>query len=829
MKWNKIIWIFVMFFLIIGTARAIVYSDYVQLVYNDFEASAGNFTALNSGVCIQNATTPLEGAKSLYIKSLSDSGENGCKVNANLSTTANIFTISFMMKSASDDINVMIGDAYSNANAIYINCRGATRDIRYYAGSWKTIKNNGGCTFTNFTISITKSSDKWNLTINGTLHNHTLSPNGNPTQYGLIWFAGGNGDNGYIDLFRVYNGTTEPTPPPPAPMNLTDIRPYNTTFHDHTFIYFNATANSTSPFNVSLYLNNALNKTLYNLPAGNNTELSFNLTLGNALYNYSMKALNSNGSWSNTSVRYFTIDTVDPVISFDNYTFNTLTLMTDLNITDINIGNYTYNTSCGGNYVNTSSNNPIYHNQAVNLTNCGLGIKWFNVTACDKAGNCVYENYRFWSMARVNVSAHNLGGGSVDNFSVYFNGTYMGYSTEGNATIDNLSSTLYNITIDPPDFEIPTGKAVYTNITFNAVNFYIYSINSILFTFRDEETKNIINTTNITVDLISNIYSLNITNISNGSLYVDLLEPADYDIRYSASGYYTNHYFLTLSNRTHHNLTLYMLNVTSASNITATVYDQTSTLLENVYIYIMRYNLNTNTYELVGQAKTNFMGTAILSLVKNVEYYKFMLYYPFGTLRKETSPTYIYEDTINFQIHTAEETAQYFFNSQGIDYSLIFNEDTNNFRYTFNDPHSNIVKGCLKVYQVTALDPVLINNTCTAGISGTILGGVPAINDTTYIAKAYVYFNATHDYMIASLEHTFYGANHLGLMGVFVICAITIMFAFISIYSVSISAIITPLPLILGSYMGIINLPMPLAIGIEIIGIIIAIIIYRAG
>lgn len=55
------------------------------------------------------------------------------------------------------------------------------------------------------------------------------------------------------------------------------------------------------------------------------------------------------------------------------------------------------------------------------------------------------------------------------------------------------------------------------------------------------------------------------------------------------------------------------------------------------------------------------------------------------------------------------------------------------------------------------------------------------------------------------------------------------MFAFVAIYSVSLSAVLAPIPILLGSVFGIVAIPIPLAIGIMIGGIIIAIMVSRAG
>ncbi len=112
---------------------------------------------------------------------------------------------------------------------------------------------------------------------------------------------------------------------------------------------------------------------------------------------------------------------------------------------------------------------------------------------------------------------------------------------------------------------------------------------------------------------------------------MDIITPSRYNIRYSAPGYETRTYYFTLINRTHTNLTLYLLKNTSATTVTATVYDEFDQEIESAFIKILRYDQPSNSYRIQEIVETNTQGQATFSAVLNDEYYKFIIEYPFGT------------------------------------------------------------------------------------------------------------------------------------------------------------------------------------------------------
>jgi hypothetical protein len=273
-------------------------------------------------------------------------------------------------------------------------------------------------------------------------------------------------------------------------------------------------------------------------------------------------------------------------------------------------------------------------------------------------------------------------------------------------------------------------------------------------------------------------------------------------------------------------MTLYLLKNTSLTEVTATVYDEKGRLVEDAYIYVMKYDITTNSYITMEVVKTNFEGQAILNLVLASEFYKFIIHYPLNTVVKEKSPTYIYTTAINLQITTGEDFASSFYTSLGITYDLVFNNVTNNFRYTYSDSENSISQACLKVYKIQSLVESAYATSCSASQSGTILVNVTNTTDTWYRADAFVTISGS-EYFMDSEYAKFPEQTITTEEGAFWIFVLTVLFMFVGYWSKEVALIITPLPMLFGAILGIFNLSIPLVLSIEIVCVMVAIMISR--
>lgn len=280
----------------------------------------------------------------------------------------------------------------------------------------------------------------------------------------------------------------------------------------------------------------------------------------------------------------------------------------------------------------------------------------------------------------------------------------------------------------------------------------------------------------------------------------------------------------TVLDNTTNDLVLYVDTAETLTQVTAIVYDNINNRVEAAYIQAQRYDFGTGTYKLVSEATTNFEGEAQLYLTLNSVYYKFLIYYPISTLRKTTNPTYIYSTSIEFHIDLYDDWMDKYFQSSGVTYTLDFNNATNNFRFIYNDPSANIGGGALKVYRITAKEDILLNETYLYTTSGTILINVPKVNDTLYIAKAYVIIN-NDDFFLDSLSQMFFGVSITSFMGLLGVFLLTIVFAFILRFSIPLGIILIPLPTLLASSIGLISIDIMIALGLEISAVVLAIFI----
>jgi len=278
-----------------------------------------------------------------------------------------------------------------------------------------------------------------------------------------------------------------------------------------------------------------------------------------------------------------------------------------------------------------------------------------------------------------------------------------------------------------------------------------------------------------------------------------------------------------LTNRSYNDLTLYLSNG-SYSNITITVYNQDNQLLEGAQVRYLKYFAATNTYNLMGMGLTNVNGVTILQMQKNTEYYKFQVYYN-NILRLTTSPAYIINDDITLQVNLIDNIGTTFFLVNGISGIVTFNNNTNNYKFDFSNNEGLSYNYCLELYDVNSITGnTLTNKSCITSSSGTILINKLPINDSTVYARGTVTISGityTLDELYKSFISEIAGKN----LWLFFIMILTVIFALMSIYSLRLTFILTPLPLLLGSLAGIIPITFSICVGFELIGIILAVVV----
>jgi hypothetical protein len=287
-------------------------------------------------------------------------------------------------------------------------------------------------------------------------------------------------------------------------------------------------------------------------------------------------------------------------------------------------------------------------------------------------------------------------------------------------------------------------------------------------------------------------------------MYLTLITPDDYTLRYTAPGYTTRFYTVAVTNRSFQSISLYLINATVSTNLTIIVIDEITDPVEGAEVQILKYNLPTNTYILQEIVTTGNDGTAISTVTFNNEYYKFIVVHE-GEVKLTTVPEYITSTTKTLQISTGSSFGEEYFDYYNFYKDLTFNTGSNNFRLDYVDGNGINSQVCMRVSQLGNFTSTLLNTSCQTGASGTILIGVSPVNGTTYSAYAYFLDTNSIEYYLDSETYTFgtsTGQQVFGNYGLFLQWFLTGSMALIGFIGLEFAMITIPVSLWVGSYLG---------------------------
>lgn len=217
----------------------------------------------------------------------------------------------------------------------------------------------------------------------------------------------------------------------------------------------------------------------------------------------------------------------------------------------------------------------------------------------------------------------------------------------------------------------------------------------------------------------------------NFSLYGQLL--------YSATNYEEKAYYFvnaTVDNSTDM-LTLYL--TSNTTQIEYSVVDQDDTPLSDIYIYVLRYDVPTNSYITSEIVKTGGDGVALGQIVL-YDPYKFLLYQD-GVLVLETTPIYITSVTRKFIINNAVSYLNKFTTVQDISCSLTYNNASKSFTYTFSDSTASVTHGCLSITKTNGMITNIVNSSCVSSSASSIVLTFGNDSMSTFTAKGNVYIS----------------------------------------------------------------------------------------
>lgn len=464
------------------------------------------------------------------------------------------------------------------------------------------------------------------------------------------------------------------------------------------------------------------------------------------------------------------------------------TSINEFNVTMVNItGSYDYNTTGGSIAIQ-------------NLT--GL----YNITfyATDYEPK-YYSNYNVssnlagslnYAYKRVNVTVNSsINGTAISNFTLdYFslNSSDSGSLNSSGSQVFFYSNTneTYNFTINAAGFATHT---VLETITTNSIyNYTLYPTNSLQI-YVYNEINNTLMSANVTLEMISAASAINYT-IENGTRLIQNITAGDYTLRFEATNYAEKFYYLTINDLHYYTVNLYLLPTNYTSNCVATVYNEYSDYVEGATVKMLKYFTDTNSYQIVDMIITNFEGQGVLSCELNTEFYKFIIEYD-SEIFLETSPSYIYDTELTFQINLQDTTDLKFFSISDLVYDLTFNNVTNNFRYVWSNAGSTVVQACLNVYETSGINDIAYNASCVSAASGTILLGVSPTAGSQYKAVATVYFIPSDETYIDTIFKHFNTAiaTH-GNEGLFYLAIFILLFGLVGLWNPVVGCILIGFP-----------------------------------
>lgn len=469
----------------------------------------------------------------------------------------------------------------------------------YYAGTTQTDSGfplqHG--VWVRITIEHNNSNGYWNFYVNDTLVASTIQPYsglGTRTRSDLDVFQlrTNAANNFYIDNVLVYNYTE--FVPSTTQFQVTSLDNYTASNINNFTIFIQGTGN---------------------LSTTNGTIITSILTNETALYNITVYSNQSGGYFSKEYFNLNVSTNLQSSLYQAIFTLNASEIITGNSIQGGNFFIGTYQVAnnnslylAAGTY-NVTFQHPDYYNKT----------EQFTVSALDNISSTISNVYD----SILNVSALDVRSGTaITSFTT--NATYGSFSFNGSTSsgyvyLGLLKNLTYNVSISASGYETGKSALVPVNQTFQNYSFELYTTNSIRIFVRDESSNTLI-AQNVSISVITNVSQSDyVTN--NGSLYLDGLDPNEYQLLFNSSGYSPRTYTITVGNGSSQQLTAYLASSYSTTIFTITDQD-TGEVLENVLSTMYRF-IN-NSWEPVESKYTDITGKVQFSYLPNVNY-KFYL------------------------------------------------------------------------------------------------------------------------------------------------------------------------------------------------------------
>jgi hypothetical protein len=449
-----------------------------------------------------------------------------------------------------------------------------------------------------------------------------------------------------------------------------------------------------------------------------------------------------------------------------------------------------------------------------------------NLTYTDST-TTIESQFVEWDLAnypRVNITVIDaIGGGYVNTVGSNDSDTTFSTTSRDLYFRYNQTDLSHSVTVSPLGLSEATESLNFTVGYLNHFTYNVYTSNSFNISFYNEITNEPIEQ-NFSVEFISDDYSVNVTAVL-GVLYIDLLTPSDYVIRYQSEGYgRLRQYYTSLNNNSYTDLILYSIQDDNSTETTVNVYDQLNlNPVEGAMVYLQRYFIDDNSYKTVAMYQSDVAGASYFDVEHDNEFYKFQVDYPLGTIKTVTNPFYISETTLNLYISLSDSIADTFFSYNEADYSLTFDNNTNLFTVVYSDAAAEINPFCLYIKQYGQYSLTTINSTCSSSSSGT-LQLPPGASGTSYAVLTGTTAGGEEQVIASAWTEIMTDTLNAGIFGLFLTAMIFLIFVFLSSYHIF-APILGGIGIIFAKIIGILALPWPTVMLPAIMGVMVALIL----
>lgn len=275
-------------------------------------------------------------------------------------------------------------------------------------------------------------------------------------------------------------------------------------------------------------------------------------------------------------------------------------------------------------------------------------------------------------------------------------------------------------------------------------------------TFLDEQTKNSIKE-NISISIFNDEFSASYWT-TTGSLDIILPQTGVYESSINTEIYHDQQYTFTISG-TENTATIYLLNKTQAENVSISLIDQSTDLLEGYTIKAFKRDLSTGDFFIIDSATTGIEGSVQFNLFLYTEYYRFLVYNEDDELIETTQTSTITSNTLTLQVNTAGETIANFDNYNSVSGRVTLFSNT--FSYTYDNSEGTNINACLQVYERTLLSRVKLIESCQTQSGGTISHTQSFSQGKNYEAIGTVVIDGVH----FEIDRAWYGDEDTGVTG----------------------------------------------------------------